>query len=99
MPFQITLRIDIMTIQIFDEILVNAADNRLRSAAQGLHMSRIDITVQRDANNDLSVSVLNDGMIIPLEIHPVEKIYIPDMIFGQLLTGSNFDDSQVTSVL
>lgn len=60
-------------------------------------MSRIDINVQRDGSNDLVVSVLNDGLIIPLEVHPVEKIYIPDMIFGQLLTGSNFDDTQVNA--
>ena len=29
-----------------------------------------------------------------MEIHKKEKMYIPEMIFGELLTGSNFDDGQ-----
>jgi DNA topoisomerase-2 len=26
-------------------------------------------------------------------MHPKEKMYVPTMIFGHLLTGSNFDDT------
>lgn len=40
------------------------------------------------------ISIYNDGPGIPCEIHPKEKIYIPQMIFGELLTGSNFNDNQ-----
>lgn len=31
---------------------------------------------------------------IPIEIHAEEKVYIPEMIFGELLTSSNYDDSE-----
>lgn len=36
----------------------------------------------------------NNGPGIPVEIHKEEKVYIPEMIFGELLTGSNFNDNE-----
>lgn len=40
------------------------------------------------------ISVYNNGKGIPIEIHAKEKIYIPELIFGHLLTSSNYDDDQ-----
>lgn len=40
------------------------------------------------------ISVYNNGKGIPIEIHSKTKIYIPEMIFGHLLTGSNYDDDE-----
>lgn len=31
---------------------------------------------------------------IPVTIHAGEKKYVPEMIFGELLTGSSFDDTE-----
>lgn len=31
---------------------------------------------------------------IPVVIHPEYNQYIPDMIFGELRSGSNFDDDE-----
>lgn len=73
--------------KIFDEILVNAADNKVRDAK----MSKIDVTITPEEN---LVSVLNDGQGIPVEMHDTEKIFIPEMIFGHLLTSSNYDDKE-----
>lgn len=28
-----------------------------------------------------------------LQIHKEERLYVPEMLFGHLLTGSNFDDN------
>ncbi len=39
-----------------------------------------------------TISVWNNGKGIPIQIHKEHKIYVPEMIFGQLLTGSNYDD-------
>ena len=36
----------------------------------------------------------NDGKGIPVEIHRTEKMYVPTMIFGELLTSSNYDDTE-----
>ncbi len=76
-------------LKLFDEILVNAADNKHRDKK----MSKIDVSVEI-VNDKLKVCIVNDGKGVPIELHETEKIYIPELIFGHLLTGSNFDDSQ-----
>ena len=36
----------------------------------------------------------NNGRGIPVEMHKKEQMYVPSMIFGHLLTSSNYDDKQ-----
>ncbi|OAX83490.1 hypothetical protein ACJ72_02142 [Emergomyces africanus] len=73
--------------KIFDEILVNAADNRHNDK----NMDEIRVTMDRESGE---ISVWNNGRGIPIEIHAKEKVYIPELIFGHLLTSSNYDDNQ-----
>ncbi|XP_017601460.1 PREDICTED: DNA topoisomerase 2-alpha [Corvus brachyrhynchos] len=73
--------------KIFDEILVNAADNKQRDK----NMSCIKITIDVENN---TISVWNNGKGIPVVEHKVEKVYVPALIFGQLLTSSNYDDNE-----
>ncbi|KAJ4360663.1 DNA topoisomerase 2 [Didymosphaeria variabile] len=73
--------------KIFDEILVNAADNKQNDK----NMSEIRVTLDRESGE---ISVRNDGKGIPIEIHKEHGIYVPEMIFGHLLTSSNYDDNQ-----
>lgn len=73
--------------KIFDEILVNAADNKQRDK----NMNEIRVWVDREKGE---IAVRNNGRGIPIEMHEKEKIYIPEMIFGHLLTGSNYDDDE-----
>lgn len=49
--------------------------------------------VNIDKENNV-ISVFNNGRGIPIEIHSKEKIWIPELIFGNLLTSSNYDDDQ-----
>ncbi|KAK7403125.1 DNA topoisomerase 2 [Neonectria punicea] len=77
--------------KIFDEILVNAADNKQRDAT----MTYMKINIDRAEG---TISVENNGKGIPVEIHEKEKIYIPELIFGHLLAGSNFDDDEKKTV-
>ncbi|KAL1837108.1 hypothetical protein VTJ49DRAFT_4288 [Mycothermus thermophilus] len=77
--------------KIFDEILVNAADNSQRDSS----MSYLKVTVDRETGE---ISVENNGKGIPVEIHEKEKVYIPELIFGHLLTGSNYDDNEKKTV-
>ncbi|CDF38122.1 unnamed protein product [Chondrus crispus] len=51
------------------------------------------IKVEIDTENQL-ISVWNNGAGIPVEIHQKEKIYVPELIFGNLLTSSNYDDDE-----
>ena len=73
--------------KIFDEIVVNAADNKQRD----LSMDRLEVTVDADTN---TISVLNNGKGIPVVMHKEHDCYVPTLIFGHLLTGSNFDDAE-----
>jgi DNA topoisomerase-2 len=73
--------------KIFDEILVNAADNKQRDPK----MDTIRIDINPGEN---TISVMNNGKGIPCEMHKEEKMYVPTMIFGHLLTGSNFNDDE-----
>lgn len=72
--------------KIFDEILVNAADNKQRDPS----MDALKVTIDPEQN---TVSVLNNGDGVPVEIHQEEKVYVPELIFGHLLTSSNYDDN------
>lgn len=36
----------------------------------------------------------NNGKGIPVVVHKEEKMYVPTMIFGHLLTSSNYDDEE-----
>ena len=40
------------------------------------------------------ISITNNGRGIPVEMHKDEKMYVPTMIFGHLLTSSNFSDEE-----
>lgn len=72
--------------KIFDEILVNAADNKQRDPS----MDSLKVIIDPEGN---TVSVYNNGDGVPVEIHQEEKVYVPELIFGHLLTSSNYDDN------
>uniref|UniRef100_A0A182MZ68 DNA topoisomerase 2 n=1 Tax=Anopheles dirus TaxID=7168 RepID=A0A182MZ68_9DIPT len=73
--------------KIFDEILVNAADNKQRDPK----MSTIKVEINQETN---TISVWNDGHGIPVVMHKEEKMFVPTMIFGHLLTSSNYNDEE-----
>ena len=68
--------------KIFDEILVNAADNKQRDSS----MSMLKVTLDEDSGQ---ISVWNNGKGIPIVKHKEYDIYVPELIFGHLLTGSS----------
>jgi DNA topoisomerase-2 len=73
--------------KIFDEILVNAADNKQRDK----NMDSIEIHINAEEN---VISVKNNGKGIPIVMHKDENMYVPTMIFGHLLTSSNYNDEE-----
>jgi DNA topoisomerase-2 len=40
------------------------------------------------------ISIWNNGQGIPVVEHKDEKMYVPTMIFGHLLTSSNYNDEE-----
>lgn len=73
--------------KIFDEIVVNAADNKQRDP----NMDLLEIVIDPEAT---AISVKNNGKGIPVVLHKEHHVYVPELIFGHLLTGSNFDDNE-----
>lgn len=41
-----------------------------------------------------TIRVWNNGDGVPVEVHKEEKVYVPELIFGHLLTSSNYDDDE-----
>jgi DNA topoisomerase-2 len=88
--------------KIFDEILVNARDAYVRSVTAGaggasrLPVKHIDVTVGpgTERGESVVISVENDGDGIPVEEHPTEGCLVPELIFGHLLTSSNYDKTE-----
>jgi DNA topoisomerase-2 len=74
--------------KIYDEILVNAADNKQRNPDT---MDKLEIEIDPEKN---LITVKNNGKGIPIQWHKVENCYVPTLVFSQLLTGSNFDDDE-----
>lgn len=74
--------------KIFDEILVNARDACINDETA----DSISVEINKEEGY---ISVSNNGDNgIPVEMHEEHKILIPSMIFGEMLTSSNFDDDE-----
>ena len=72
-------------LKIFDEILVNALD---QATTHPKEVKKIHVTLGE------TISVENNGPAIPIERHAETGIWVPELIFGHLLTSSNYDDEQ-----
>uniref|UniRef100_A0A673I4E2 DNA topoisomerase 2 n=1 Tax=Sinocyclocheilus rhinocerous TaxID=307959 RepID=A0A673I4E2_9TELE len=66
---------------------VNAADNKQRDK----NMTTIKITIDPESN---TIAVWNNGKGIPVVEHKDEKMFVPALIFGHLLTSSNYNDNE-----
>lgn len=74
--------------KIFDEIIVNAADNFTRDP-EG--MTFIKVTINQEEG---FIEVENNGKTLPVEMHKEHKMYVPELVFGHLLTSDNYDDDE-----
>ncbi|KAF0896409.1 hypothetical protein E2562_024284 [Oryza meyeriana var. granulata] len=68
--------------RIFDEVLLYAAET------MQMDVLHVDIDV-----SDCRISVYNNGEGIPVELHQEEGVYLPEIIFGHLVTTTNYDDT------
>ncbi len=75
-------------LRVFIEIMSNAIDNAQRSRESGTKCTMIKVVV-----TPTECEVVNDGEVIPIEIHE-SGVYNHSLIFGQLLSGSNYDDNE-----
>ena len=74
--------------RIYLEILSNSGDNVERSTREGVDAGKIEVNMDKH-----KISIKNGGIPIPIEKNK-EGIYVPEMIFGQLLTSSNYENNK-----
>ena len=55
----------------------------------GMDQLKVDIDVETTC-----IKILNTGRGLPIEIHKEHGIYIPEMVFGHLLTSDNYNDGE-----
>jgi len=90
--------------KIFDELIVNALDHVTRTAtattaatgvaaADGRKVTKLVVTL-----TPTQFVIHNDGEGIPVTVHPEYKVMIPELIFGHLLTSSNYDENEEKTV-
>lgn len=85
--------------KIFDEIIVNTIDHNMRLKMEDENgkenvkpVKNIKITLDKDTGY---ITVYNDGNGIDVEKHTdYNNIWIPELIFGELLTSTNYDKEQ-----
>ena len=61
----------------------------LELAKAGFEVTGIDIDAEKN-----EIKIHNNGKGIPIVHHKDENMYVPTMIFGHLLTSSNFNDEE-----
>merc|ERR1719223_1603350 len=54
-------------------------------------MDLIEVTINKEEG---SISVMNNGKGVPVAIHKEHGCYVPELIFGHLLTSDNYDDNE-----
>lgn len=75
-------------LKIYDELLVNARDAVVNDPT--CDTIKVEYSIEEGF-----ISVWNNGDIgIPVEEHPIHKTLVPTMIFGELLTSSNYNDDE-----
>ena len=84
--------------KIFDEGIVNCRDHfvRLREKIRDKQKNIIPVTMIDVAVNKETgiITLMNDGNGIDIAKHPEHKIWIPEMIFGHLMTSTNYKKSE-----
>lgn len=76
--------------KIFDEIITNSVDEHKRNPK----LNSIQVEIDQKQNK---ITIKDNGGI-PVVIHKKYKKYVPEVIFGDLMSGSNYDDTQDRNV-
>ena len=79
-------------LKLFDEIISNSVDESKRPDSK---LNTIKVFVSKSDN---SITVFDNGGI-PVEMHKIEKKYVPELCFASPMSGSNFNDNENREVV
>ena len=74
-------------LKIFDEVLTNALDHSNRDPT--LDKIKLDYNIETG-----EICITNTGSGIPVVEHKEHKLYVPEIVFGHLLSSSNYNDNE-----
>ena len=80
-------------LKVVDEVISNSVDEFRRKDNMGLTEISVNI------NTDTGEIIIKDNGGIPVVKHKDVGIYVPEFIFGQLRTSSNYDDNEDRNVI
>lgn len=80
-------------LKVVDEVISNSCDERRRPDNMGLTELLVNI------NKETGEIIIRDNGGIPIVKHKEAEVYIPEFIFGQLRTSSNYDDTEDRNVI
>ena len=78
-------------IKIFDEALTNATDHSARDPT--VTQIKVDYSIETG-----EISIYNNGLGVPIELHKEHNLYVPELIFSHLHSGENFTDTDARLV-
>ena len=82
--------------KLFDEIVVNARDSLIRSQTEKEKqpVKNISIFCESSDTEPFTIVVENDGDGIPIAHHSEYNVWVPELIFGHLLTSGNYNKEE-----
>jgi len=88
--------------KIFDEAIVNAIDHSVRTR-KDLSDGKTDVNIVKNIRVLINkatgiIEIFNDGNGIEIVKHSEYDVWIPELIFGELLTSSNYNDDEIKTV-
>ena len=80
-------------LKVVDEVISNSCDEFRRKDNMGL--TTLEVIINKSKGE---ISVKDNGGI-PIVKHKEAKLYVPEFIFGQLRTSSNYDDNEDRNIV
>ena len=82
-------------LKMFDETVVNARDHDIRTQKlkETIPTTQLVTSIHVEIKNDI-IKMTNNGDGIHVERHPVNNLWIPEMIFGHLRTSTNYNKEE-----
>ena len=80
--------------KLFDEGIVNCRDHVIRMIQSNKIDKKLVTAVDISVSEDGTITMTNDGNGIDVAKHPEYDVWIPEMIFGQLRTSTNYNKDE-----
>ena len=81
--------------KLFDEVIVNARDHVIRMIQSNHPEKKLVTSIEITINEQTGmITISNDGNGVDVVKHPTEGIWIPELIFANLRSSTNYDKNE-----